>query len=251
MSVLSFRGNSLSLNECELKDFSSPSVRMRNGPPAVLEEYDSTTQTIQGLFQNRTQEQVKYETWELASTGTTNGSGRLKPFTNYTAENPYTYRSNLLPQESEKKMRHEQLADAVITKYLEVQESPIQTIQASLKEGHFQRNRALQVAAALRQVGDGLAPIPMDHNPILIEAGVLATFNPQQTGFIVFHESESQTSPIHVSVWNEVVDVKLLTPDQEGPTIQSFMGQRTISVELPDSQGAVSCHVIREFFNQK
>jgi hypothetical protein len=132
-------------------------------------------------------------------------TGDLKPFTNYSIEKPYTYQTSVATGEG-LPTYHVKVAAAVIKKYLDI---PSTSTPFTALQGEIAQNnpRALQVAAVLRQVGDGLSPLPEDVQiqMSLMEMGGQATFNTQQKGTITFSESPTPSSPIEIRINDEIV----------------------------------------------
>ncbi len=201
---------------------------------------------VKELFGNTIREVVTYTPADLASTGQLNGSGNLTPFTNYNADTPHTYASNIVKGEGEGTY-HIRLASAIINESLglEKDHSSLQVLRAQLKEGDPRRAKALQVAAVLHQVGDSLSPLPNDPtiNATLIESKGFVTFDSQQKGLIYFSTLNPADRVIRFVVSQEFIDVK----DLDGIKIGSFMGQRRISIHQPNRNGEIKCIIEREY----
>ncbi len=204
----------------------------------IVYEQQPILDKVKELFQNKIVEVVVYTSQELSSCGQTNSSGKIKPFTNFDSESPHTYQSNLMKGEGDGTY-HIRLASAVIQAGLgqEPGQDPFQSLQTQLKPGHPKRNRALQVAAILKQIGDELSPLPNDPsiNMILSAVGGIANFDPLQKGTIRF-------SDLQVDVADEVE-----IQDLQGGVIASLKGERTIVVHSPDQEGAVTCVIERTY----
>lgn len=197
------------------------------------------------LFQGAIVEEIEYSQAELASCGQINQAGKLKPFTNYSADSPHTYTSNIAQGERETTY-HIKLASAVIRTFSSCVpgQDPLRSLQTQLQEGHKYRNRALQVAAVLKQIGDGLAPLPnnSDINMALADLNGRVNFDPLQKGAIVFDNLMAKEGPIQITI-SDTIDIE----DEEGGSITSFAGSRVISVLEPDADGTVKCQVSRNY----
>lgn len=209
---------------------------------ALAEQQQPIVDKVQELFTAQMNESVIYTRADLASCGQIKVStGDLKPFTNYGIGKPYTYRVSLVDGEG-LPTYHVKVAAVVIRKYLGLaaDSKPFTELQNQISQGI---PRALQVAAVLKQIGDGLDPLPNDLQiqMSLVSLGGQVAFDPQQKGRITFKES-SQNSPIEMVIDNEMIEVQ----EVDGTRIGRFPGQRTISVGMPIN-GDVTCPVVRRY----
>ncbi|MBP7074183.1 MAG: hypothetical protein KBA81_02230 [Rhabdochlamydiaceae bacterium] len=229
----------------ELKDEDFVMVSDREPSKLSQSQQELLKRRTQELFQNNIVEEIEYSQAELASCGQINQAGKLKPFTNFSADSPHTYTSNIAQGEREATY-HFRLASAVIKNFSNCVpgQDPLRSLQTQLQEGHKYRNRALQVAAVLKQIGDGLAPLPnnSDINMTLADLIGRVNFDPLQKGHIVFANLMAKEGTIQITI-SDTIDIE----DEDGGAIASFAGSRVISVLEPDADGTVKCQVSRTY----
>jgi hypothetical protein len=227
-------------------------VWMRNSPPMPVLNWESIQRkldpsakdlAIAELRRNFSDGQSEFEYSKTTLLKSGNGTGvNLVPFQSYTSSSPYTYKSKGLPCDGAAKnipLYPITLMCSIINKYDRFgnqRKDPIQRLQESLQSPN--NNRALQIAAVLNLVGDGLSPLPKDCNVALGACSVK-----QQSSGTIEYLGRGDEPNIKLQISGEIVGVYT----REGDHIGNYTLNRTIEVLPPGPDGNVTYLLTRAY----
>lgn len=208
-------------------------VHLKTDEELAQEERQKIIRVCDQTFSSYSEERT-YTPEELKTFWSVKVGSYYVPFERFGLTNPYNRRMKGVKEGGLYDLK---MTDSIITRFLGQNEwSPKVNLQRDVEKGSY---KALQVAAAVFQLGDDSLPIPMHPHNIqeLMEYDGKIDVTPVECGTIQFHDRHD--GDVHFTVEGD----KVLVTDLDGGLIVGYNVRRSVTVQIPDADKAVVCKV--------
>ncbi len=201
------------------------------------EEVNQIVQISDKVFASKVSHQTVYPYEALQNSGSRQ-DGVLVPFSQYSSQNPYLRRCNIVPTLYNASSSYQSdMAEKIIDKYLgRGKKAPI----THLKEQLALRNpEALKVAAALHQLGNDSSclPIESEHADEFLTLQGKINVVPLEKGRIEM--GSEKDSELSFKIRGDLIAIT----STEGSTLALYRVERSVSIGYPGQDQSVSCKI--------
>ncbi|MBP7074184.1 MAG: hypothetical protein KBA81_02235 [Rhabdochlamydiaceae bacterium] len=201
------------------------------------EEIKQINQIADKVFAPKVSSKTIYSYDQLKNSGRRE-EGALIPFSQYSSQNPYLRRSNIVPTLYNASPAYQaDMAEKIIDKYLgRGNKSPVMHLREQLEK----RNpEALKVAAALHQLGNDSSCLPTESEHAEEFLTLLGKIHvvPVEKGTIEM--GSEKDSELSFTIKGDLVAIT----STEGDTIALYRMERSVTIGYPKEDQSVSCKI--------